>query len=377
MRRVEGKAVQGERITKSLPLTLGSDFVRAFLKGAELRGYDPEALLRKAGIAPAILIDPDLRLDGRDFQHLTYTIQGEMNDIFMGFMEQPGKLGLDREQGRVRFQCATLGEALRSSTQFREVIRNDISYEYVDDAKRREFTLTVNYRVIPEVDRALFHWHRLTLIYRYYSWLIGRRIALRRASFEEPEPVEPDARRRYGIFDCERHFDASAYSLTFDRKYLLSPIIRKSEAEHVDYVLDNPDWFSIPGQGASWARQTEQVIMRLQQRGVWSPNIATVAAMLSVGARTLRRNLARDNESFTRIKARMRCDLAIAYLIATDLPITVVAEYVGFCEPPDFTHAFVGWTGLNPSAYRERHAHDKDLIPAASARLASHNQAAV
>lgn len=358
-------------VKDQLPVTLDGKFVAAFLRGAVLKGHDPKSIIKKAGLDPSLYDNENSEIDGREFQQLFFSIQGETNDIFMGYLRSPARFTLDREQSRVRFQCDTLGEALRMTTQFREAVRTDIFYEYMDDPNRQEFSLNVNYQTVPDVDREIFHWHRLMTIYRYYCWLIGKRIVLNSASFEGRRPRNDSDLRRYSIFDCKIKFDAPVYALAFDKKYLLSPIVRKSDAENADYAVSYPDWFETPGQGASWARQTEQVLVRLQDSGVWSPKIAMVGAMLSIGARSLRRNLAKEETSFAKIKSRVRSELAIAYLMATDHPITLIGEYVGFMEPSDFTRAFITWTGQNPSDFRAKHAGDKELINACGARLRS------
>ncbi len=69
--------------------------------------------------------------------------------------------------------------------------------------------------------------------------------------------------------------------------------------------------------------------------------------------------LARENESFQKIKVRVRCDLAIKLLLDSQLPISVVADKVGFAEPGDFTRAFTQWTGQTPKDYRSTHLKSK------------------
>ncbi len=39
----------------------------------------------------------------------------------------------------------------------------------------------------------------------------------------------------------------------------------------------------------------------------------------------------------------------------SQLPISVVADKVGFAEPGDFTRAFTQWTGQTPKDYRSAH----------------------
>ncbi|MDC5814332.1 helix-turn-helix domain-containing protein [Vibrio europaeus] len=53
--------------------------------------------------------------------------------------------------------------------------------------------------------------------------------------------------------------------------------------------------------------------------------------------------------------AKLRMEKARTLLINTDMPISRIAEEVGFSNPSSFTRSFSGYFGLPPKAYR---AHD-------------------
>lgn len=357
------------------PTTVGLDVINAFFGGARRKELDASNILRNAGLPSNLLTKSDARIDGRQFNALIWAIQGEMNDIFMGFLEQPAKLAFDREQSNARFQCSTLGESIRVSTQFRESVRNDVRYHCYDSDDGSAFVMEIDYAVRPDCSRSWFHWRHLTSAYRYYSWMIGQRITLKSISFEHAPPTTLDGWKPYSFFGCEVLFNQPAYALSFDKRYLLRPVIRKSAAEHADYNTQYPDWFEIPGQGLSWSRQVEQALVRLQADNVWSPTISMIGAMIGTSARVLRRQLANEGTSYSQIKSNTRCELSVAYLLATDHPITTVAELVGFGEPGDFTRAFISWTGQTPSSYRLEQSANNELIAAGSARLRAHERA--
>ncbi len=353
-------------------LLIGNAYIRGFLQGAEQRGYDPEKLLEQAGIPAHIYHDPEAVINGGQFRDLWRTVRDETDDVYMGFLERPGKIALEREQFRARMRCGTLGEAVRVGTQFREAVCNDVTYEYLLDDKLHEFTLEVQYQVRNGMDEHIFYWHRLLLIYRYHCWLIGKRIKLNRVCFATPKP---DYCADYEhLFNCDIHFDQPHNSLSYDQKYLHFPVLPLSEDKQMEYMDKYPDWFEFTEVDWSWTGQVEQVILRLQREGNWTPTIEQVAQILSLGARTLRRQLERENETFIAIKARVRRDVAIKLLLTTDLPVTVIASQVGFQEPSGFTRAFLTWTQTTPSDYRAEHRDDKALIAAYSSRSSSQDR---
>lgn len=348
--------------------SLSHRHIRGFLQGAVLRGHDPDALLRAAGMPPHAYRDPSTRMDGVQFQRLLTALENGLNDAFMGFTDQPAKLTLYREQSRARFRCGTLGEAIKVSTQFREAVRNDVVYEYLSDRRNHTFTLTVEYRLREDADETVFYSHRLMLIYKYFCWLIGRRIRLNGVYFAFPEPDVEDAFDYARLFGCEVRFAQRVNALAFDSDYLRSPLAR-AESEQADFVESYPDWFTIPGADRSWTGRVEHEITRLQRQDVWCPTIAEVADRLGIPPRALRRQLARERTTFQGIKMRLRRDVAIHLLVTTDIPVTLVGAEIGFAEPGDFTRAFKVWMDCTPSAYRLQHATDKLAIASTAADI--------
>lgn len=333
--------------------TVTQPYICGLLQGAVLSGYKAEDLLIKAGLPETLLEDPRATIDGEALLRLLQTIEYVTGDYFLGFLEQPGKMALIIEQVKSRGQSSTLGELVRLSTQFREAVRNDVHYEYLMDADEHEFTMTVEYQLREGVDAHVFYWHRLMLIYRFWSWSIGKRIKLNRVCFASPKPAYYQDYQP--LFNCEVLFDQAHNAISFDKRYLLNAVIR-SEKEAPDFVLKHPNWLNVPGYDRSWSRQVEDVLVRLQrEQDLWSPTINQVAEILAVSPRTLRRQLANEHEHFQGLKSRVRSELAIRLLLTTDTPVTVVANLVGYAEPGVFTRAFIGWTDMTPTAYREAH----------------------
>lgn len=351
--------------------TLSHRHILGFLQGAVKRGLQPEALLRAAAISPSAYADPRARIDGVQFQRLLTVLEQELNDAFMGFTDQPAKLALYREQSRARFRCDTLGEAIKVSTQFREAVRNDVAYEYLSDSRRHTFTLTVRYRLRRGADDTVFYTHRMMLIYKYFCWLVGRRIRLNGVYFAFREPPAEDAVDYSKLFGCGVRFDQGINALTFDSSYLRIPIAR-AETEQADFIDSYPDWFTVPGEDRSWTGRVEQEIARLQQADVWSPSILQVAERIHTPARALRRQLAREGATFQAIKARLRCEVAVRMLVTTEVPVTLVAGQIGFAEPGDFTRAFKIWMGCPPSAYRRQYSCDKAAIGSGALERSAH-----
>lgn len=84
------------------------------------------------------------------------------------------------------------------------------------------------------------------------------------------------------------------------------------------------------------------------------PDVQSMAAALSMNARMLRRRLEVEGTSYRQILAEARRRLALDYLRTTDLTHEEIATRLGYSDAANFRHAFIRWTGRNPSDFRVR-----------------------
>ena len=125
-------------------------------------------------------------------------------------------------------------------------------------------------------------------------------------------------------------------ALVYDRNDLHGSLVHGSLAEYEAYNASAPDWFALPSGDLTWRGRTEQALRQLQRCGDWSAPIEEVAHRVRSNPRRLRRDLAREGQSFQQIRMRLRGELAGAFLLATDIPVTGVGYKLGFVEPGSF-----------------------------------------
>lgn len=83
-------------------------------------------------------------------------------------------------------------------------------------------------------------------------------------------------------------------------------------------------------------------------------NLAAFARLANMSERTLKRRLQAEGTSFRALFAEGRRSHAETLLADDALSIGEIAEQLGFSDLSSFSQAFKRWTGLAPSAYRER-----------------------
>ena len=97
--------------------TIASHFVRAALRGPRARPGRP-ALLRRAGIQPALLDEPRARIAPEQFTRLMQLLWEVLDDEYMGFGEVRSKRGTFAMMCHTLIHCRTLEKALQRGELF-------------------------------------------------------------------------------------------------------------------------------------------------------------------------------------------------------------------------------------------------------------------
>jgi AraC-like DNA-binding protein len=362
-----------EHGTAKRSLGLDGVAVKSLLGGAVLRGHDPQALLRDAGIDPAVYGDVEAAIDGRELFRLVRQAQVALDDSFFGFFAEKFRLALEQERTLTYLHCETFGESIRVSIRFTQALSEDIGPQLIEDDAGLKHVCV--YHTVEGVDRDIFVWLRFVWIFQWFSWLIGRPLRLRGVSVRAPRPVQANGFDRFALFGCPIQYEAPVDALIYDRADLNAPLVHRTLNEFEAYNASTPDWFATPTGRSTWRAQTEHALVELHRAQIWSAPIESVAEQLRSRPRRLRRDLAREGESFQHIRTRLRGELAAAYLLATELPITEVGYRVGFSEPGSFTRNFTEWAGVTPSDYRAQYKPDGARVTAATLLLSDRTSA--
>lgn len=327
-------------------LTVSAHFVRAALSGAQKQGWDIQALLREAGIAPDLLAT-QARVTGSQYTRLMQVVWSSLEDEFMGFASVRSKPGTFATMCQLAIHCHTLESVLRRSEAFYKLFEKPVNI-----ALRHEGNQTLLEIVSESPIDDPYHFLQESLLviwHRFASWLIGQHILLDEAFFDYPRPAHADEYRH--LFYAPLRFDQKRTGLRFPSRFLSMPVIRDL-VEMKRFLETSPaNLLAKPDDSNSYTAKIRQLLGRDFSTPLL--DFEQIATQLNASPQTLRRRLKQENTSFQEIKDHLRRDLAIYHLSRHDYSINEIAYRVGFTEPSTFHRAFKKWTGATPGAYRD------------------------
>ncbi|MEN5315572.1 AraC family transcriptional regulator [Pseudomonas koreensis] len=82
--------------------------------------------------------------------------------------------------------------------------------------------------------------------------------------------------------------------------------------------------------------------------------LGEIADRLAISRRTLIRQLKDEQSSYGKVLNEVRCNLASWYLGNSNLPLSIIAERLGYTDSSHLSRAFSKWTGQRPLTFRKQ-----------------------
>ena len=316
-------------------------FVDDALKSVRNKGLDPDPALVAAGIA----------LNGSD--PVTNVQYGDMwlalavlaQDEFFGLGARPMRPGSFLLLCHAVLHAGTLERALKLTLKFLDIVLDDPTGELRQQEGQAEIVLTDHGQ------------HHSAFAYRTYwllllgvlCWLVGRRIALRRVDFSCPAPENRLDYRQF--FGAPVHFNQPNSRLTFAASYLALPTIRDEKALRV-FLRGAPANILLRYRHDKGVSARVRSRLRATAMQDW-PGFDALAEDLNLSPATLRRRLRSEGQSFVAIRDEIRHAEAQTLLRQKQASVAEIAIRLGYAEPSAFHRAFLKWSGMTPSAFRD------------------------
>jgi AraC-like DNA-binding protein len=318
-------------------------------------GADPATVLRRAGLAPTDLADPERRLPYASITALLgegarATGCGHFG-LLLGARWRLEHMGLP---GELAANCATVGRALETFTVLHWLnASGGVAYLGRDDG-----VTTLGYAVYePGLADGLQQVCDCVLavgvaMLRQLGGNAGWAPSLVRLSRVRP----PDPRPYQQLFRAPLEFDAEVSALDFPTTFEHCRVPGADETRR--RALE----------AALHALPREALIQRLYRLirvamvfGLTSGD--AVAAAMGLTRRTLIRRLGEHGTTFQAALATVRYEVARQLLRDTAMPVSQIALSLGYAELAPFVRAFRRWSGRSPASWRATGSAPESLTP--------------
>jgi AraC-like DNA-binding protein len=148
-------------------------------------------------------------------------------------------------------------------------------------------------------------------------------------------------------------FDAPFLGFVFDRAHAKAPmpgadpVLHRLICDRVDMLLASlTEWHAV--------RARVRRFIEREIRNTTPATVSKVARALGMTRRTLSRKLEAEGTSFIDELDHARCELGLAYVADSEIPLKEIAFLLGFSHVESFHRAFKRWSGETPHAYRRQ-----------------------
>ncbi|WP_375195346.1 AraC family transcriptional regulator ligand-binding domain-containing protein [Sphingobium sp.] len=353
------KSLNTKHLTRPVPPRVSVAIARDLLRLVSEYGGDPATLLRQAGLphlVPALAEGGTLRrgLSHGDFTRLYAHCTWALDEQAAGQegREPLTKAGFDL-MCHCLITCRTLRDAIERTDAFSALVgaRTGRLRLKVEEGVARLDMATV--RKVRNACAYVSDLTGLSTYYRLFGWLIGEDIMLLGAAMRYP-PLLDERTISYLMPHPVQH-GAPENSFRFPAAYLDRPVLRSPyELEHLlerfPFDVEQPQSMDAP-----LSERISHLFATMLAGGEPPATAAQLSQQFSISVATLKRRLADENTSLVQLKTLARRDLASQLLADPRLTITEVGRRAQFSDTGAFRRAFLQWTGLSPSRWRERY----------------------
>jgi AraC-like DNA-binding protein len=311
------------------------------------KGIKADTLLRKAGLTPLQIDNPELRVPVRCQIKFVELAARALSEDLLGFhLGQTAEL---REIGLLYYVMASselLGDALQRCARYSIINNEGVRLSYHAD---RDVAIEFQYiGVVRHSDRHQIEFV-MEILVRLCRQLTGHQLMPERVIFTH---YRSDIHHEIkACFGCRVVFGG-----------IVDKIILPKAVQHLPVQYADPYLNALLQRycdEARAARMTKASALRLSIENIIAPLLpheeikaSKISVILGMSQRTMARRLMSQGLTFSGIVHELRYDLAKRYLMEKELSISTVAWLLGYREVSAFTHAFRGWAGKTPSEAR-------------------------
>ncbi|USD39033.1 AraC family transcriptional regulator [Ferrimonas sp. SCSIO 43195] len=326
---------------------IDSAFIIGALTAARRQGLDVDRLLADYALDWQAL-QQGRGLNARDYAALLRQLWQRLDDESSGYARKPMRLGSFRMMCHASIGCRNLRRALLRVIEYFRLMSDEYQWQLLEQGEEARFQL----RMVNGQDDSNISFLLLSLciiLHRWSAWMIDSPLLLSRVQFSfSRHSFDTDLS---ALLQAPVRFDAPVTELVMPVRYLQAPI-QQSPDTLSPFLANSPE------QLLTHYRKDDSLSARVRdfidgQQELEALSQEMVASHFNISVATLGRRLKREGHQFLELKDKVRRGRAVKLLLGSELPISDIAEQLGYSEPSVFYRNFKKWVGKTPAEFRD------------------------
>ncbi len=324
-----------------------AQYILILIDLVESLGHDRAQLLAGTQLAETGISGIGARVDDRDFTRLVKNGFALTQDPALGLkLGLRLNLGAHAVLGQAFMTCQNLAEVMDLFQRYYHLLSPALQIEFETRDGRCFLTTLSTLEDTPvEFGCELMYAGILNTV----QGLLNKPDLKMRV--ELPYPAPGHAQLYYEVFGDDVHFNALHRRISYDESLMATPLPSANPALRSLYEQECARLL-IDLEKHSVVERSLQLLRKLEGQ---YPQMPQLAGMLNFSARTYRRRLEAEQQSYQGLLDQVRAEHATRYLQNTQLPLSSIAYIVGFNDASNFRRAYTHWTGNTPREVRGGH----------------------
>jgi len=318
-------------------------------------GADPKPFYKQVGLTASLLEDPD---------HLIpYASVCLLLDIAAKQLGQEN-LGLMLGGRQKRFQigvlwpliahCPDVETALKTVIEHYHLHNQGLAWQFGVEGDKA-FIVRED-RIAGDIPTFQYAVHGLCSCFRVLQMLCGKDWRPLEVSFIHAPPAYQQEYHRF--FSVKVKFNNELSRIVFPASYLSKEVSVRNSGLYGQLKRQVQDMEAMYDSEHDFQLKVRRLIH--QRIHLATCTQAVIAKQLSMHPKALQRALNQCGVTFRELRAAVRLDIAERYLKDSDIPLTSIAEILGFSDLSSFSHVFKIRHQVSPATWRSR-AKSKDV----------------
>ena len=312
-------------------------------------GADPKPLYRKVGLTAALMSNPDHMVPCANVSDLldaaAHALGRDDFGLLLGGRRKVFQIGL---LWPLISHCPSVEQALKEVTTHLHLHNRGILWQL--DVEGDHALLTRLDRVPSDVPTFQWAVYSTCSMIGGLKALCGKNWRPSSVGFIHPPPVDTHAYDRF--FGVKVEFNREFNLIDFPASDLAGDLTARNSSLYGQLQKQ------IQALEDEYERQENlcsKIKLLIEQRMHTAHCTQTaIAGLLSMHPKALQRELNSRGANFRELKAEVRLDMAERYLKDSEIPLTTIADMLGFSELSSFSHAFKTRHRVSPAVWRNK-----------------------